>query len=538
MTTSMYNGIFLRDNTYTITSNIDSAHLSTLMKNAPAVDLGVVDMFAFAKKREAPLYTFASFDKKNIIYVNHPKGEFKWSVPIATDLPFVVEDLDPFNTNKGAGGTPFKIKFNKRAFSHNEIITYDKFNGLEFVITDDDIIPVSDGFIYTVRPLNITPINNQYLANGVKWFVVGSIKGEFTDRYPEIYAETGYREYYNYLSTAEASVHFSISDRAKGIIDGLFTEDNRVNVVEIWRIFDNNIDPSIVDLNSLIEKKGIDYVKSLKAAGKIGKAFVTKLEAVGISKILRDIDNQLMWGKGGRYVQNTGADDIRMSVGLWKQLDRGYKHVYTKDSFTLDYFRSEIFNYFAGKVDFKGPDPERKLIVHTGMGGFTLVQNAIASKVVASGLQVQAAANAGIGAISGTPMSLHFGYAYSGITFPFLANVTFVINPSLDNYNTNDIENPIIDGFPLSSYSFIIYDVTNNTNDNIYMLKWANDHELKWFYQNGTMDYLGRKTGFQSSGNFSGFRVFMSQRYPGIWVKDPTRIMKIVMKNPITNGSL
>jgi len=40
-------------------------------------------------------------------------------------------------------------------------------------------------------------------------------------------------------------------------------------------------------------------------------------------------------------------------------------------------------------------------------------------------------------------------------------------NPAFDNVNTNDIENPIIDGFPLSSYSFIIFDITDNTNDNI-----------------------------------------------------------------------
>lgn len=70
------------------------------------------------------------------------------------------------------------------------------------------------------------------------------------------------------------------------------------------------------------------------------------------------------------------------------------------------------------------------------------------------------------------------------------------------------------------------------------MLKWGLDHELHWFYENGTLDYLGRKTGFQSSGSFSGYRIKMYQKYPAIWVKDPTKIMKIVMKNPITGGSL
>ena len=46
---------------------------------------------------------------------------------------------------------------------------------------------------------------------------------------------------------------------------------------------------------------------------------------------------------------------------------------------------------------------------------------------------------------------------------------------------------------------------------------------LRLWYQNGTMDYLGRSSGFQSSGSFNEYRVFMSQMYPAIWVKDQLR---------------
>ena len=45
---------------------------------------------------------------------------------------------------------------------------------------------------------------------------------------------------------------------------------------------------------------------------------------------------------------------------------------------------------------------------------------------------------------------LHF------LCIPFLANVKFVLNPAFDNLNTNDIENPLIDGRPLSSYSALL----------------------------------------------------------------------------------
>jgi hypothetical protein len=243
-----------------------------------------------------------------------------------------------------------------------------------------------------------------------------------------------------------------------------------------------------------------------------------------------------MWGHGGRVKQD-GPDDIRMSVGLWKQLDNSFKRVYNKSSFSLELFRAELYNFYAGRVEFQGPDPKRQLIVQTGMGGMRLVNEAIKREAANSGLVIQAADNNGIGAISGKGMDLGFGFAYTSYVIPFLANVKFVLNPAFDNLHTNDIENPIIDGNPLSSYSFVIFDITDTGNDNIYMLKLSWDNQLKWWYQNGTMDYMGRTQGFASTGQFNGYRVYMTQTMPAIWVKDPTKVLKIVMKNPITGGS-
>ena len=84
-------------------------------------------------------------------------------------------------------------------------------------------------------------------------------------------------------------------------------------------------------------------------------------------------------------------------------------------------------------------------------------------------------------------MDLGFGYAFTSYVIPFLANVRFVLNPAFDNLHTNDIENPLIDGRPLSSYSFIIFDITESGNDNIHLLKlsWDNAIEMvlpKWNY--------------------------------------------------------
>ena len=531
------NGIFLRDTSYQASSHVDSYHLVNMLKSSEPMDLGPVDIWAMAQKVEMPLYQFSSFGGKNVINVDNARGEYKWQVPVAQDLPYIVTDIDSENATKGIDGTNFQIKLNKRVFGHGDIVTYDKYNGLEMYITADDILPTGDGFIYTVQLVNNSngvSLNNQYLASGTKMFRKGSARGEYGERFSDIgQYGAGFREFYNYVGGAEAHVHYSISTRADLMLKGGLNADGTIPVTEIWRNFDKTMDPSITSLESMVATMGKDAVKRAFDNGNLTRTFLTTMEAAHLTKVANDIETYLMWGQGGKIKQD-GPDDIRLSVGLWKQLDNSFKRVYNKSSFNLDLFKSEIYNFYLGKVDFQGPDPKRQLIVQTGMGGMKLVNEAIKKEAIQSGLVINASE---VGAITGKGMDLNFGFAYTGYVIPFLANVKFVLNPAFDNLHTNDIENPLIDGFPLSSYNYIIFDITDNTNDNIYMLKLSWDNQLKWFYQNGTMDYMGRSQGFQSSGQFNGYRVYMSQTMPAIWVKDPTKVLKIVMRNPITGGS-
>lgn len=531
------NGIFLRDTSYQASSHVDSYHLVNMLKSSEPMDLGPVDIWAMAQKVEMPLYQFSSFGGKNIINVDNARGEYKWQVPVAQDLPYVVTDIDSTNTVKGQDGTNFQIKLNKRVFGHGDIVTYDKYNGLEMYITADDITPTGDGFIYTVQLVNNSngvSLDNKYLAAGTKMFRKGSARGEYGERFSDIgQYGAGFREFYNYVGGAEAHVHYSISSRADLMLKGGLNADGTIPVTEIWRNFDKTMDPSVTSLESMVATMGKDAVKRAFDNGDLTRSFLTTMEAAHLTKVANDIETYLMWGQGGKIKQD-GPDDIRLSVGLWKQLDNSFKRVYNKSSFNLDLFKSEIYNFYLGKVEFQGPDPKRQLIVQTGMGGMKLVNEAIKKEAIQSGMLINAQE---IGAITGKGMDLNFGFAYTSYVIPFLANVKFVLNPAFDNLHTNDIENPLIDGFPLSSYNYIIFDITDNVNDNIFMLKLSWDNQLKWFYQNGTMDYMGRTQGFQSSGQFNGYRVYMSQTMPAIWVKDPTKVLKIVMRNPITGGS-
>ena len=536
------NGIFLRDTQYAASSHVDSYHLVNMLKNSEPMDLGPVDLWAMAQKVEMPLYQMSSFGGKNVINVDNARGEYKWQTPVVQDLPYIVDqetlpqDEGSVVPTVGSDGTTFQIKLSRREFGHGDIITYDKYNGAEMYITVDDIVPVGDGFVYTVQLVNndsAFAMSTDFLAPGTKIFRKGSARGEYGERFSDITTQTGFREFYNFVGGAEAHVHYSVSSRADLMIKGGMNADGTVPVVEIWRNFDKNLDPAVANLDTMVSRMGKDYVKRAMSNGTLSRTFLTTMEAAHLTKVATDIETYLMWGQGGR-VRQDGPDDVRLSVGLWKQVDNSFKRVYNKSGFNLDLFRSELYNFYAGKVDFQGPDPKRQLIVQTGMAGMRMVNEAIRREAMSSGLLIQAA---DIGAITGKGMDLNFGFAYTSYVIPFLANVKFVLNPAFDNLHTNDIENPIIDGFPLSSYSFIIFDITDNTNDNIYLLKLSWDNQLKWWYQNGTMDYMGRSQGFQSSGQFNGYRVYMSQTMPAIWVKDPTKVLKIVMRNPVTGGS-
>ena len=174
------NGIFLRDTAYQVSSHVDSYHLVNMLKDAEPMDMGPVDLWAMSQKVEMPLYQMANFGGKNVIMVDNARGEYKWQTPVSQDLPYIIEDIEPANEFKGVDGTSFRIKLNKREFGHGDIITYDKYNGVELYITDEDILPTGDGFVYTatlVNNANARFIENRFLASGTKFFRKGSARG-------------------------------------------------------------------------------------------------------------------------------------------------------------------------------------------------------------------------------------------------------------------------------------------------------------------------------------------------------------------------
>ena len=323
------NGIFLRDTAYNASSHVDSYHLVNMLKDAEPMDLGPVDLWAMAQKVEMPLYQMSSFGGKNVIMVDNARGEYKWQTPTTTDLPYIVENIEDPAKVLGTDGSTFRIKLSRREFGHGDIITYDKYNGVEMYVTDEDILPIGDGCIYTVQLVNndnFKFLDPKFLENGTKIFRKGSARGEYGERFSDITTRTGFREFYNYVGGAEAHVHYSVSSRADLMIKGGMNADGTVPVTEIWRNFGENVDPSVSSLEDMVKVMGKDKVKKAFDNGDLSRTFLTQMESAHLSKVATDIESYLMWGQGGR-VRQDGPDDMRLSVGLWRQLDNSFKRV-------------------------------------------------------------------------------------------------------------------------------------------------------------------------------------------------------------------
>ncbi len=543
MSTPVFNnGIFLREMAYDLNSRfIDEYHVAKIMGDSQPTDLGPVSIWAMARYPEVPLYNLAIVNRKNWITVTDPQGRYSWEFVVNYELPQIVEDVQPNNTQKGKNGTTFLLKFNKPGFGPGVIITCDLFAGPEVRVLDAGV-EVDGAWIYKCElasNLNSDAyVDNIFIQPGTVWFKKTSAYNSWSTQFQGLDYKSGLRQYYNYCPSHQVGIEKHITEEALNKIMMGGGEGKAMNFVEMIQIADPKFyDPSVRTINDLLVKTGGE--KGLRKAikeGRVNMMLLNKIEADMLRTLALDIENELMWGKGG-IINGENNSFIRRTPGLWSQFNLGYKTVYTKSTFSLKLIEDVIYNFFVGREPFEPNDPSRIVRIQTGLGGMKLASAAIQASAAATGLAIAAAGANSINAITGSRMDLEFGFRYSGYIIPNLAKVYFEYNPALDNWNANEVSNPMIDGFRLSSYSFLIYDIGGSAADNIRFLKYYASEGPKWIYRNGTCDYKGSSV-VQSAGNFSGYYLNIRQYVPGIHVMDPTKIAKIVMRNPITGDTL
>lgn len=544
----LQNGIYLQTREYTHDFHLDKAHLLRQnggMDHANATDLGMITPWITTGYLERPgMFDMIKGGANRIFADSHI---WKWQSPIAEQPTYSLGDIS--NQSKpGQDGARFKIKLNKRSFGNGAIIAVDKFSQIELYVTEDEIFgDDSSGYVYTVK-LHTTNAKYRYwptefLTSGTIYFQKSSVMGEYGQKYNDMGTiKSGYREFYNYVGEGTAHVHFEVTrDAAYSKISDqciMGIQDYR-KILEMYQFAPGSpLSDAVLrgesPVNYLMREKGMskDGAKAQFKQDLVKTGWVPQVEALAMRKIEMDVEMQAIWGAGG-VVEVEGNTAVHMPIGLFHQVNLGSTFSFNIPLFSLDKIEAYIVSRVKDKID---PYGQNELVVGTGRAGLKLVRPQILERVKQSGIFIQDNERY----IKGTDNQTLF---YDGPNFLAyrweFGIIKFVHVPALDPIIANDLENPLFGGERLSSYIFIIDDLSAE-GDNVYEVVYGPDWDYSHRFINGKMNYLDCKSSsssfaaFQSSNNHPGFEVFLEKRHKAYWIKDITKSLLIKPINPRT----
>lgn len=536
MTPSIANGIFYRQTQFDARSHVAKNHLPALQVDQ-ITDLGPVEYWAQTRKSEMALYKMSSFGGKNIRTINGNLARYQ--VPASQDeIAEIVADIS-LTDKPGIDGSKFEILLSDDRFGTGDILKVSTFSNFQIYITPDQVRKKGEAYIYTAKLIDngtVKYVDRKYLAPQTKIAKFGSLMApEFGQEYSSWTTKaSGPKEYIIKIGDAVAQTSYWVSNEANkyGV-----TTDNYRAIREYVQI-DGSGDPTVPELTKYMQEVGMSPLDLKKKIdnGEARMQFAFVMDDISMKILARDYENQLMWGTGGTAMLD-GQDSVDVPTGLWQQLNSGYLHTYNYNNFSVQMFVEAFHNYFLGKRDFTIPGQEPVVDVDTGWGGMTLANNMIAKESNNNSMTVDAQK---VGALTGGAFNLGFGMWYREITLVGLVRLRFNYKPAFDSiFMRNEIDNPRLQtGYPLSSYSFIMYDV-DEFSGNVELLR-NKSSKIKMMVQNGRDTHPLLELGndkiskFASNTRKSGFGVNFEMPYDAIRVIDPTRILKIVMKNPFT----
>lgn len=543
----LQNGIYLQTREYTHDFHLDKAHLLRQnggMDHANATDLGMITPWITTGYLERPgMFDMIKGGANRIFADSHL---WKWQAPVAEQPTYSLGDIT--NTDKpGQDGSKFKIKFNKRSFGNGAIIAVDKFSQVELYVTDDEIFgDDSSGYTVTVK-LHTTNAKyrfwpKEWLTAGTIYFQKSSVMGEYGQKYNDMGTiKSGYREFYNYVGEGTAHVYFEVTRDAayskisENCVAGI--RDYR-KILEMYQFAPGSpLSDAVLRGESPVNylmKKGMtkDAAMNQVKQDLVKTGWVPEVEALAMRKIEMDVEMQAVWGAGG-VIEVEGKTAVHMPIGLFHQVNLGSTYSYNIPLFNLEKLEAYFVSRVKDKID---PYGQNELVVGTGRAGLKLVRPQILERVKQSGIFIQDNERY----IKGTDnQTLYYdGPNFLAYRWEF-GIIKFVHVPALDPIIANDLENPLFGGERLSSYIFIIDDLSAE-GDNVYEVVYGPDWDYQHRFINGKMNYLDIKSSsssfaaFQSSNNHPGFQVFLEKRHKAYWIKDITKSLLIKPINPRT----
>lgn len=542
-------GLFIgQGQTLGIKNHVDIPYVTSLAP-AKAYDFGVLDLWALKQRTSSPLLTVA-IDNAKIIGTDD--DFYTFSLPSAADTQtrLVSGGLDKDKFGMDGEEIPFVVS--RRDLSGGSVFKFDLTSRISFTVVDRQIEELGNQFKVWAR-LNtnsqvkyVTKAEFQPQRQIIK---IADTRGLDFSSYKSVWqlSGSGTAKYKNYLSNIKLQQSYRVTSGAVEFLNTNTRIDPKQiammeqTVLQFYQV-KGIADDKIIDLSNAENYKTYwERLDSEKAKGNGEAAMVNLLDSIAISLMQRQNNELLIWSDQINVLRD-GYDTQRLVPGVWFQMDlAGYKHSYSIDTFGLDTITDAIKDFEFGKVPLRENVSDNVYIIKTGRGGQELLYQAFLKK----GFQINAIIeNADHGFITGRADSLVYNLPrFIKYQIPSIGYLTVQWEPGFDPVMADEFVNPILaSGYRLSSYTMLIEDY-DFSKDNIAILR-KNGTKMRMMVQAGDQTHPALRFGHSVNGiqldthaqsdELSGYQVKFIGTADTAVVLDPTRLLKLVPKNPRT----
>lgn len=506
--------------------------------------------YGHKQRTDSPLLTLA-IDNAQVIYTDSEYYTFELPSAAETTNRLVsggLLDKDKF----GLDGEEIPFVVTKRDLSPGSIFKFDLTSRISFTVTDRAIEQMGEHYkVWAQLNTNsqVKYITQSEFQSGRQIIKLADIRGLDFSSYKAVWQLTGsgWAKYKNYLSNAYLQQSYRVTS---GAVEYLNT-NTRIDARQI-KMMEQTVlqfysvrgiaDNKVIDLrNQDSYKMYMERLQTEKAKGNGEAAMVNLLDSISISLMQKQNNNLMIWSDQINILRD-GYDTTRLVPGIWFQLDMaGYKHSYSIDSFNLDTLTNAIKDFEFGKVPLRDSISDNEYVIRTGRGGSELIYQAFMKRGFQIPAQVQ---NADHGFITGSAGNLTYNAArFTRYQIPNIGYLRVDWEPGFDPVQADEFVNPILaGGYRLSSYTMLIEDY-NTGRDNIAIIR-KNGTKMRMMVESGDQTHPLLRMNTNINGNnitvtpstdeLTGYQVKFMSRADTAVVKDPTKLLKLVPKNPRT----
>lgn len=532
-----------------IKNHVDIPYVTALAPEKP-LDFGVLDLWALKQRTESPLLTMA-IDNAQVLYTDADYYMFQLPQATQTTTRLVSGGLDKDKMGMDGEEIPFVVS--RRDLSGGSIFKFDNTSRISFTVVDRTIEQMGEHFkVWAVLNTNaqvkwVTKAEFQPNRQIIK---LADIRGLDFSSNKSVWQMSGLgtANYKNYLSNAILQQSYRVTSGAceylntNTRIDAKQISMMEQTVLQFYQIRGIG-DTKVIDMtNSDNYKNYWETLQNAKSKGAGEAAFVNLLDSLAINMMQKQNNDLMVWGDQVNILRD-GYDTTRLVPGVWFQLDlAGYKHTYSIDTFTLDTLTNAIKDFEYGKVPIRESISSNTYVIKTGRGGSELIYQAFMKSGFMIPAQVQ---NAEFGFITGPNAAnlTHNAPRFVKYQIPNIGYLQVDYEPGFDPVQADEFVNPILaGGYRLTSYTMLIEDY-NLSKDNIVIVR-KNGSKMRMIVEAGDQTHPALRMGHSVNGiqlamhnasdELTGYQVKFVGRADTAIVKDPTRLLKLVPKNPRT----